>query len=142
MSVTVFRSHEHLSNRGDINLITFLELLAQSTVEIAQIAAVCMISEGTRATMIGNPLGDLLKESNSAKASPETLKLIEGVLDFIRANLKNIQYTWGTSSPQYKAASELMQKHFDDNMSKLDVETQNTSLEKLLGGLSLADQSR
>lgn len=92
--------------------------------------------------MIGNPVGHLLKAANSPDASPDTLKMIGGLLDFIRANLKNIEYTWGTSSPQYKSASELMQKYFDENMNKLNLKADGKSLEELLGQMSLVDQSK
>jgi len=92
--------------------------------------------------MLGNPLGDLL-ESKENQENPQaaTLKLIEGFLDYIRANLNNIRNTWGSSSPQYKAASEIMQKYFDENMKKMNVDVQETNLEDLLASMSLDEKS-
>jgi len=92
--------------------------------------------------MFGNPLGDLL-ESKENRDNPQaaTLKLVEGVLDYIRANLSNIRNTWGSSSPQYKAASEIMQKYFDENMKKMNVDVQETNLEDLLASMSLDEKS-
>jgi len=88
--------------------------------------------------MFGNPLNDLLEsKENQTKAAAETLKLIEGVLDYIRANLNNIRNTWGSSSPQYTAASEIMQRYFDENMKKMKIDIEDTSLEDLLANMSL-----
>lgn len=72
-----------------------------------------------------------------SQPSAETVKLIEGVLDYIRANLNNIRNTWGPSSPQYKSASEIMQQYFDENMDKMNVEIGEQSLEDLLANMSL-----
>ena len=69
------------------------------------------------------------------------LKLVEAVLDFIRSNLSNIRNTWGPSSQQYKDASEIMQKYFDENMKKLQVDTTEIHLEDLLSNLSLEENS-
>lgn len=91
--------------------------------------------------MASTSLGDLLEsKENQDQSSAETLKLIEGVLDYIRANLNNISYTWGTSSPQYKSASEIMQKYFNDNMKKMKIDVQETNLEDLLANMSLDEK--
>ena len=92
--------------------------------------------------MLGNPLGDMPKSTEGQEQrTADTPKIIEGVLDYIRANLNNIRYTWGSSSPQYQAASEIMQKHFHENMKKLKVDIQDTSLEDLLANMSLSEKS-
>lgn len=92
--------------------------------------------------MLGNPLGQLLEpKENHEKTQAETLRLIEGVLDYIRANLNNIRNTWGPSSPQYKAASDIMQKYFDENMNNMNINVQETSLEDLLANMSLDKKS-
>ena len=52
-------------------------------------------------------------------ASDATLTLIEGVLDFIRANLANIERTWGKDSAQYRSTMEIMQQYFDNNLKQL-----------------------
>lgn len=92
--------------------------------------------------MFGNPVGDLLEsKGHQNKSAAESLKLIEGVLDYIRANLNNIRNTWGSSSPQYKAASEIMQKYFDENMKKMEIDIEGTSLEDLLANMSLDEKS-
>ncbi|KAJ9663675.1 hypothetical protein H2198_000687 [Neophaeococcomyces mojaviensis] len=81
-------------------------------------------------------------KSTTTKQEPDadTMKLIEAVLDFIRGNLNNIRNTWGTSSPQYKAASEIMQAYFNENMQKLQVDTTEANLEDLLSNLSLEEK--
>jgi len=92
--------------------------------------------------MLGNPLGDLLASKEKQQTTEaETLKLIEGVLDYIQANLNNIRNTWGSSSPQYKAASEIMQKYFNENMKKMKIDVQDTNLEDLLANMSLDENS-
>jgi len=70
--------------------------------------------------------------------SPETLKLIEAVLDYIRSNLHNIRDTWGADSPQYKAAAEIMDKYLETNMKMLNVE--KPDLEELMQNMSLTDR--
>lgn len=69
------------------------------------------------------------------KPSPETIKLIEAVLDYIRANLNNIRNALGEDSPQYKAASEIMQKHLDENLKRLKVDKSDVA--DLLSNMSL-----
>lgn len=91
--------------------------------------------------MFGNPLGELLEsKQNQGPAAADTLKLVEGVLDYIRANLNNIRNTWGSASPQYKAASEIMQKYFDENMKRMKIDVTDTSLEDLLANMSLDEK--
>lgn len=95
--------------------------------------------------MLGNPLGNLLNtmaETQGATTSADTLKLIEGVLEFIQGNLHNIARTWGTSSPQYNSARELMEKYFDENLQKMkiDAKKDNLNLEDLLAGMSLEEK--
>lgn len=93
------------------------------------------------ANMIGNSASDMRKSTGTeSKPSAETLKLIEGVLDYIRGNLNNIQNTWGTSSPQYNAAREILQTYFDENMKKMNLDIQDTSLEDLIANMSLEDK--
>lgn len=81
-------------------------------------------------------------QPKNASPSADTLKLIEGVLDFIRGNLNNIRNTWGATSPQYRAASEIMQQYFDENMKrlKINVEETNLSLEDLLANMSIDEK--
>jgi len=90
-----------------------------------------------------NPLSDLLEsKENQAQPPADTLKLIGAVLDYIRANLKNTAYTFGPSSPQYTAASEMMQKYFDENMKKMKIDVvEETTLEDLLANMSLDEKS-
>lgn len=71
-----------------------------------------------------------------------TLKMIEEVLDFIRSNLNNVRNTWGSSSPQYQSATEIMKKCFADNMEKLHVDTTGANLEALLSDLSLEGKAK
>lgn len=92
--------------------------------------------------MFRSPLGDLVESKENQEQPPaDTLKLVEGVLDYIHANLSNIRNTWGSSSIQYKAASEIMQKYFDENMRKLKVDVRENSLEDLLANMSLDEKS-
>jgi len=79
--------------------------------------------------------------SDKQHLDSSTLELVEAVLDFIRSNLSNIRNTWGSSSHQYKDASEIMQKYFDENMKKLQVDTTEIHLEDLLSNLSLEESS-
>lgn len=41
------------------------------------------------------------------------------LLDYIRANLRNTRNTWGESSPQYRAAVEIMDRTLLDNATRL-----------------------
>lgn len=75
--------------------------------------------------------------SNPSKPSPETLKLIEAVLDYIRSNLSNIRNALGENSPQYKAAAEIMQKYLDENLKRLAVD--HSDIADLMTNLSLKD---
>jgi hypothetical protein len=87
--------------------------------------------------MFGNPLGDIMSTAkiNSSEPSPETLKLVEQVHDYIRANLVNIRKTWGTESIQYKSAAEIMDQYLEENMKRLKVK--KPDLEELMKNLSL-----
>jgi hypothetical protein len=87
--------------------------------------------------MFGNPLGDVMStaKTNSSESSPETLKLVEQVLDYIRANLINIRNTWGAESVQYKSAAEIMDQYLEENMKRLKVK--KPDLEGLMKNLSL-----
>jgi len=69
--------------------------------------------------------------------SPETLKLIEDVLDYIRSNLSNIRRTWGSESPQYKSATTIMNKYLEENFKRLNV--QKPDLEELMSKMSIED---
>jgi hypothetical protein len=87
--------------------------------------------------MFGNPLGDVMSttKADPSHSSPETLKLVEQVLDYIRANLVNIRNTWGAESVQYKSAAEIMDHYLEENMKRLKVE--KPDLEELMKNLSL-----
>ena len=87
--------------------------------------------------MFGNPLGDIMStaQTNSSESSAETLKLVEQVLDYIRANLVNIRNTWGAESVQYKSAAEIMDQYLEENMKRLKVK--KPDLEELMRNLSL-----
>ena len=73
------------------------------------------------------------------------LDLMSAVLDFIRANLQNIERTWGTDSPQYRSTREILQQYWNENAEKLKGENVDINLdaklEDLLAGLSLKDES-
>jgi hypothetical protein len=73
--------------------------------------------------MFGNPLNSIMSttKTTSSEASPETLKLLELVLDHIRANLVNIRNTWGAESVQYKSATEIMEQYLEENTKRLKV---------------------
>ena len=72
--------------------------------------------------------------------SEDTLKLIEAVLDYIRANLSNIRNVWGVDSPQYKSASEIMSMCLDENLKKHKVEKDDIA--DLLEKMSLDDPKK
>ena len=72
---------------------------------------------------------------NSSQPSPETLKLLELVLDHIRLNLVNIRNTWGAGSVQYKSASEIMERYLEENTKRLAVA--KPDLEELMNKMSL-----
>jgi hypothetical protein len=74
-------------------------------------------------------------KTNSCEPSPETLKLLEQVLDHIRANLVNIRNTWGAKSVQYKSASEIMEQYLEENIKRLRVA--KPDLEELMKKMSL-----
>ena len=88
--------------------------------------------------MFGDPLRALIMSTQTATSekkppSEDTLKLIEGVLDYIRANLSNIRNVFGVDSPQYKSASEIMNTYLDENLNKHKVEKDDIAnlLEKM-----------
>jgi hypothetical protein len=87
--------------------------------------------------MSGNPLNNIMStaKENSSQPSPETLKLLELVLDYIRSNLINIRNTWGASSVQYKSASEIMERYLEENTKRLAVA--KPDLEELMNKMSL-----
>jgi hypothetical protein len=87
--------------------------------------------------MFGNPLNTIMStiKTNSCEPSPETLKLLEQVLDHIRANLVNIRNTWGAKSVQYKSASEIMEQYLEENIKRLRVA--KPDLEELMKKMSL-----
>lgn len=89
--------------------------------------------------MFGDPLG-ALKSSlmEDLKPSEETLKLLELVLDHIRANLANIRKTWGPESIQYKSATEIMDQYLEENAKRLKVQKPN--LEDLMQNMKLDDE--
>lgn len=74
------------------------------------------------------------------KPSPETLQLIEAVLDYIRSNLNNIRNALGVESPQYKAAAEIMEKHLDENLKRLKVD--KSDIADLMSSMSLRDDQQ
>ena len=87
--------------------------------------------------MFGNPLSGIMStaKTSSSESSPETLKLVEQVLDYIRANLVNIRNTWGAESVQYQSAAEIMDQYLEENMKKLKVA--KPDLEELMKNMSL-----
>jgi len=88
--------------------------------------------------MFGNPIADLMSSTTAeSKPSEETLKLLELVLDHIRANLANIRRVWGPNSVQYKSAAEIMDQYLDDNSKRLKVA--KPDLEDLMKDMKLDD---
>jgi hypothetical protein len=87
--------------------------------------------------MFGNPLNTIMStvQQNSSETSPETLRLLELVLDHIRSNLVNIRNTWGAESVQYKSASEIMEQYLEENSKRLKVA--KPDLEELMKKMSL-----
>ena len=90
--------------------------------------------------MFGDPLKSLVMSAQASASdkkppSEETLKLIEAVPDYIRANLANIRDVWGVDSPQYKSASEIMNTYLDENLKKHKVEKDDIA--ELLKNMSL-----
>ncbi|RMD44943.1 hypothetical protein DV735_g145, partial [Chaetothyriales sp. CBS 134920] len=69
-----------------------------------------------------------------------TLKLIENVLDYIRANLSNIERVWGADSVQYKSASEIMNSYLDENLRAHSVDKEDIA--DLLAKMSVGDDTR
>ena len=96
--------------------------------------------------MFGDPLRAMLQSSqkpngdkSNAEPSPETLKLIEAVLEYIRSNLNNIRNTWGPDSPQYKSAAEIMDQYLESNLKSLNVEESEVELlMEQMQGMSLS----
>lgn len=80
-------------------------------------------------------------EGDDPASSP--LRQVESMLDYIRANLDNIRRTWGVTSSQYGAASEIMQKYFNENIKKLNLndDQQQASLDDLLAKMSLDEMA-
>lgn len=85
----------------------------------------------------GNPLKTIMSDAKQTTSdpSPETLKLVELVLDHIRSNLVNIRNTWGADSVQYKSASEIMAQYLEENTKRLKVA--KPDLEELMKQMSL-----
>lgn len=89
--------------------------------------------------MTNNGLSEFPKAVDDNAHDQSTLKQVEGMLDYIRANLDNIRRTWGIASSQYRAASEIMQEYFNENIKKLNLNQvqQQASLDELIAKLSL-----
>lgn len=47
------------------------------------------------------------------------LEQMDQLLDYIRANLRNIRSTWGESSAQYRSAVEIMERALIDNATRM-----------------------
>lgn len=107
-----------------------------STTTVAGISFV-LPSSRKRHGICGNLLNTIMSaaKANSSESSPETLKLIEQVLDHVRANLVNIRNTWGAESVQYKSAAEIMERYLDENTKRLKVA--KPDLEELMKKMSL-----
>ena len=73
-----------------------------------------------------------------AEVSPQTLKLYEAVLDYVRANLSNILQTMGPDSPQYKSAREIMETCLEENARKLNMK--KPDLNELMGQMTLENK--
>ncbi|ETN45204.1 uncharacterized protein HMPREF1541_10081 [Cyphellophora europaea CBS 101466] len=71
------------------------------------------------------------------ETKPETLVLINNVLDFIRGNLANIEKVWGRDSTQFKSASTIMEQYLDDNLRKINVK--RSDIDDLMQKLSIDD---
>lgn len=78
----------------------------------------------------------------SSQQPTDVLAQVESMLDYIRANLSNVCRTWGAASPQYRDASEIMQKYFDENIKKLDANVHEAALQDLIAKLSLDDKDQ
>ena len=87
--------------------------------------------------MFGNPLNSVMSnmKTDSSEPSPESLKLLDHILDHIRANLVNIRNTWGAESVQYKSAAEIMYQYLQDNTKRLKVK--KPELQDLVKNMSL-----
>ena len=86
--------------------------------------------------MLGHLSGAMLESTNSTSpTSPERLRLIKSVLEHIQTNLLNIKNTWGIDSPQYQAATEIMEDYLDTNMKRIQIE--KPTLEDLMQNMSL-----
>lgn len=70
----------------------------------------------------------------------DTTKQVEVLIEYVRANQENIRRTWGIDSPQYRAASEIMQTYFSENIKKLNIDIQGASLEELIANMSLHEK--
>lgn len=97
------------------------------------------------APMFGDPVRAIMESQGSpqSKPNPETLKLIQAVLDYIRSNLNNIKSTWGVDSPQYKSAAEIMEQSLDANLKRLNVEKSDIEeLMQQIQGMNLEDKPK
>jgi uncharacterized protein YukE len=71
-------------------------------------------------------------------STDERLEQMSQLLDYIRANLRNIRRTWGEASPQYESAVEIMERALTENARRLDFG--EVELEELMGKLKLEER--
>lgn len=64
------------------------------------------------------------------------------ILDYMRANLRNIRKTWGEASPQYQSAIEMMGKALMENARRLEFAEAGLELEELMGKMKLLEDEK
>lgn len=70
-----------------------------------------------------------------ASNEDKRLEQMNQTLDYIRTNLRNVRNTWGDSSPQYRAAVEIMERALTDNATRQMLK--DSELEELMGKMNL-----
>jgi hypothetical protein len=95
--------------------------------------------------MFGDPLKQLANMSAKGEKrqfSPQEQKLIEEVVQYIHANLRNIRNVWGVGSEQYESAASILDQYLESKLQQLKVDKEDVDIDALLQKMSLDDQAQ
>jgi uncharacterized protein YukE len=76
--------------------------------------------------------------SGTMASKEERLEQMNQLLDYIRANLRNIRRTWGEASPQYESAVGIMERALTENARRLELG--EVELDELMGKMKLEER--
>jgi hypothetical protein len=94
--------------------------------------------------MFGDPLRQIASMSakgDKKQLTPQDQKLIEEVIQYIYANLKNIRNVWGVGSEQYESAASILDQYLESNLQQLKIDKEDVDIEGLMQKMSLEDKT-